>query len=68
MTRARNPKWQRDLRRYLTSGQAVILHRAPTGISPATRRFVTSGGVLASAHGVRLYRTPPSLRHATPAT
>ncbi len=56
--RAANVKWQRDLRAYLLSGQAVIIVRAEgTGLSRSTQAAVQAGGVLASAAGVVVYRT-----------
>jgi alpha-1,2-mannosyltransferase len=35
-----NRRWQRDLRRYLLSGNAVILLRYATGVDAATRRMI----------------------------
>lgn len=58
LPRAQNQAWQDDLREYLTSGDAVILVRTQaTGLTEATRRAITRGGVLARAGGFTLYRT-----------
>ena len=50
-SRARNPQWQRELRRYLFSGDAVIVVRPATGYSPATRRALARHPVLGAAGG-----------------
>jgi hypothetical protein len=55
--RYRNQKWQRDLRRYLGSGQAVILIRPATGENRATVRAVERGGLLARQDGFAVYWT-----------
>lgn len=56
--RLKNTRWQRDLRRYLLSGDAVILVRtAKTGTSKATLRAVHRGGVLVAVPGQKIYRT-----------
>jgi alpha-1,2-mannosyltransferase len=57
VSRSRNPRWQLDLRRYLRSGQAVVLARAVngTGLSRATKQLVTSGPILARADGYVVY-------------
>ncbi|MGI8761406.1 MAG: glycosyltransferase 87 family protein [Jatrophihabitantaceae bacterium] len=56
--RPENQKWQRDLRAYLLSGNAVIIIRADgTGPSAATWATVRRGGVLAAADGYVVYRT-----------
>ena len=56
--RRANAQWQRDVRAYLLSGNAVILIRTDgTGLSPATTAAVTRGGVIAGADGYRIYRT-----------
>lgn len=60
LPRRQNLEWQADLCRYLTSGDAVILVRSATGISAATLRAVTRGGVLASEGGHSVYRTAPA--------
>jgi hypothetical protein len=53
-----NAKWQRDLRRYLLSGQAVIVvRRAGSGVSPATMTILRRGAVLATEGGHAVYRT-----------
>ncbi|MGI8677993.1 MAG: hypothetical protein ACR2LX_04740 [Jatrophihabitans sp.] len=56
--RTLNAKWQRDLRRYLTSGDAVILVRPQTGVSAATRAAVTAGARLATDGRHTLHATP----------
>ncbi|MCU1473529.1 hypothetical protein [Amnibacterium sp.] len=45
--RVQNLPWQRDVAAYLLSGDAVIVHRPSTGLSPATKRLVQAGPVLA---------------------
>jgi alpha-1,2-mannosyltransferase len=40
--RSANHRWQRDVLRYLLSGDAVILIRDATGLSPATRRALAA--------------------------
>jgi hypothetical protein len=56
--RVQNAKWQRDLRRYLLSGQAVIVvRRAGSGVSPATMTILRRGAVLATEGGHAVYRT-----------
>jgi alpha-1,2-mannosyltransferase len=58
--RRANTRWQRDVRAYLLSGDAVIIIRADgTGLSTATAAAISGGGVLARAGGYRIYRTPP---------
>ncbi len=53
-----NSRWQRDLRAYLMTGNAIVIIRAPgTGLSPSTTAAIEHGGVLATAHGVVVYRT-----------
>jgi hypothetical protein len=42
-----NPKWQRDVKAYLLSGDALIIHRNGTGLADATVRALTGGGELA---------------------
>ena len=59
-SRLKNKRWQRDLRRYLLSGDAVILVRtAESGTGRATLRAVQRGGVLVRAPGQLIYRTAP---------
>jgi alpha-1,2-mannosyltransferase len=56
--RRANARWQRDLRAYLMSGNAVVIIRARgTGLSPSTTAAIERGGVLGSARGVVVYRT-----------
>jgi hypothetical protein len=47
--RTENDVWQDDVTRYLLSGDAVIVHRAATGLDPDSGRQVRSGRVLARA-------------------
>jgi hypothetical protein len=47
LPRARNEVWQHDVTRYLLSGEAVIVHRAATGLDPDSSRLIGSGPVLA---------------------
>lgn len=54
--RALNPVWQRDLTRYLLSGNAVIVVRAETGISAATLKRLRRGGRIACADRHCVYR------------
>ena len=57
--RSKNPRWQRDLLRYLRSGNAVLLIRtAGTGISHSTLVTLHRAGALAAADGYVIYRTP----------
>lgn len=52
-----NRVWQRALRDYLLSGDAVIIRRAgDTGMVPGTWEAIRSGGVLAAADGHVVYR------------
>lgn len=52
-----NRRWQRDLRAYLLSGDAVIVDRAVgSGITPTDRRALACGGVLARAGHQVVYR------------
>lgn len=55
-TRAHNARWQHDLRRYLLSGDAMILIRSATGVSTATERILTAYPVLERSHGYTVYR------------
>ncbi len=59
ITRRHNLVWPRDVERYLQSGDAAVLIRSGTGLSPATRAQLTRGGVLARSHGYVIYRTHP---------
>lgn len=63
LSRPDNRKWQRDLRAYLLCGDAALIIRADgTGPSRATTAAVASGGVLATAGNVTVYRTPHAVR------
>jgi alpha-1,2-mannosyltransferase len=59
VSRARNARWQVDLRRYLLSGNAVILVRTRSGTGPsaATLRIIAGHHVIATAGGYTVYRT-----------
>jgi hypothetical protein len=55
--RSENTGWQRDLTRYLRSGDAVIImRRRNTGISRETLAALTRDGVLVRAGGQTVYR------------
>lgn len=55
LSRPANRLWQRDLRRYLLSGDAVIVIRDGTGLAPATMDAVTDHPVLDRSHGYTVY-------------
>ena len=59
LSRSTTPRWQRDLRRYLLSGDAVIVVRPGTGYSRATRRAIARHRVLGTADGYIIYATTP---------
>ena len=61
VSRARNERWQHDLRRYLLRGDAVILIRAGTGASPATEREITGLTRLRRVGRYTVYRTSPAV-------
>ena len=61
VSRPLNVRWQRDLRRYLLSGQAVILVRAGTGVSAATRAAIDAHPVLEQSDGYTVYRVRPEV-------
>lgn len=54
--RLHNAVWQADLRRYLLSGDAVVLFRGDTGVDPATLAAIRSRPVLARAGRLTVYR------------
>jgi hypothetical protein len=57
VSRMANPRWQRALRHYLLSGDAVIIVRArDVGISPATWDAILAGGILATDGAHVIYR------------
>ena len=56
--REHNAIWQSDIRRYLLSGGAFMIIRPQTGLSKATRAFLTRQPVLARSHGYVIYRVP----------
>ncbi len=56
-SRSHNERWQRDLTRYLRSGDAiVIVRRSGTGISSTTQAAISRDGVLARSAGQTVYR------------
>lgn len=55
-SRPLNPVWQRDLTRYLLSGDAVVVVRAASGISATTLKRLRQGGRIACAHKHCVYR------------
>jgi alpha-1,2-mannosyltransferase len=58
VSRAKNSRWQRDLARYLLSGDAVFIVRASgDGLTAATRAAIERGGVLAHRGVMRVYST-----------
>lgn len=59
LSRPRNVKWQRDIQRYLLSGDAFILIRPDTGLSAATRRTLTRRPVVARSGRFVVYRGKP---------
>ena len=56
-SRPANAKWQRDIDRYLQSGDAFLVIRGLTGLSPATSHLLNQHVVLAKSHGVTIYRS-----------
>ena len=57
LSRADNPVWQRDLQRYLLSGDAVVIARANgTEPSRATLKLVERNRKIAHGDGFALYR------------
>jgi hypothetical protein len=51
VSRVHNEKWQRDLRRYLLSGNAVILVRGDTGVGPGIKDTIRRLPVLVDSGG-----------------
>jgi hypothetical protein len=66
--RTQDPRWQRDLLRYLSSGQAALIVRQPiTGLTRHSLFLLRQGGVLSRGHGYAVYATPsPILSTPTP--
>ena len=64
VTRAKNPGWQRDILRYLTSGDATLIVRHETGLSPASKAVVADGGVLFKRGWFVLHAVSPAARLA----
>ncbi len=57
VSRTANLRWQRALRDYLLSGDAVIIMRAKdVGISPTTWDAILGGGILATDGAHVIYR------------
>jgi hypothetical protein len=60
-SRAANTSWQRDLTRYLRSGQAVIILRADgDGMTATTFAAITRDGILVSQGRYHVYATDPA--------
>jgi alpha-1,2-mannosyltransferase len=57
--RRHNRQWQREIRRYLLSGDVVILVRFATGLARSTRRAITARPVVAAADGYVIYAGRP---------
>ena len=62
VARAKNPGWQRDILRYLTSGDATLIVRHETGLSPASKAVVADGGVLFHRGWFVLHAISPAAR------
>lgn len=58
LDRVTNERWQRHVSAYLTSGDALILVRTATGLSPATRAALARGPALARIGRFSLYGVP----------
>ncbi len=56
--RSVNQKWQRDIRGYLLSGDAVVVIRSITGLSAETKKAIDAKPVLGSADGYTVYAVP----------
>jgi alpha-1,2-mannosyltransferase len=66
--RMANPRWQRALRDYLLSGDAVIIIRAKdAGVSPTTWEAILEGGVLATDGAHVIYRVEATAVEGSPA-
>jgi alpha-1,2-mannosyltransferase len=62
--RSKNHQWQRDLRRYLFSGDAVIVIRPADGLSRATRNAIRDHPILETNDGFVVYRVRPPVGRA----
>jgi hypothetical protein len=62
VTRANNPGWQRDILRYLTSGDATLIVRHETGLSADSKAVVADGGVLYKRGWFVLHAISPAAR------
>ena len=63
----RNPRWQRDVTRYLLSGDATMVVRPQTGLDAASWRLIKAHGVLAASGNIVIYRTR-KVSNLTPVT
>jgi alpha-1,2-mannosyltransferase len=63
VSRIHNPKWQRDMRRYLLSDDAVLIISPITGLDAATWRAIRHHSVLERAGPYVVYRVPPPTTH-----
>jgi alpha-1,2-mannosyltransferase len=60
-SRRNDPRWQFDLRRYLTSGNAVLIgRRTGTGIDATTMHYLRRAGVLERDGSFVLYNSKPA--------
>jgi alpha-1,2-mannosyltransferase len=65
VSRAKNRKWQRNLTRYLYSGDTLILYRPhATGIGRELRHKLAATPILANESGLTVYCTRPTTCHA----
>jgi alpha-1,2-mannosyltransferase len=63
----RNRRWQRDVTRYLLSGDATMVVRPQTGLNAASWRLIRAHGVLATSGNIIIYRTR-KVSNLTPVT
>jgi alpha-1,2-mannosyltransferase len=62
-TRANNPAWQRDILRYLTTGDATLIVRHETGLSTRSKAVIAGGGALYKHGWFVLHAISPAARH-----
>ena len=62
-----NRRWQRDVTRYLLSGDATMVVRPQTGLDAASWRLIEAHGVLAASGNIVIYRTR-KVSNLTPVT
>ncbi len=62
-----NQRWQRDVTRYLLSGDATMVVRPQTGLDAASWRLIKAHGVLAASGNIVIYRTR-KVSNLTPVT